>query len=69
MTTRLTFHIPNIMCPACVMHLEGLEDELEGILFVKASYQKQRMEVEYDESLISELTIRSEVEKLGYQIA
>lgn len=69
MTTRLTFQIPNIMCPACVMHLEGLEDELDGILFVKASYQKQRMEVEYDESLISELTIRSEVEKLGYQIA
>jgi len=66
---RLTFNIPNIICPACVMHLEGLEDDLTGILFVKASYQKQRMDVEFDESQVSEQAIRAVVEEMGYQIA
>lgn len=67
--TRVTFNIPNIICPACVMHLEGLEDELDGVLFVKASYQKQRMDVEFDENLVSEGAIRAAVEEMGYQIA
>lgn len=63
-----TFHIPNMTCSACVMHLENLEDEFDGILFVKASYQKQRMEIEFDESKISEKQIRDAVAELGYQI-
>jgi copper chaperone len=66
---HLTFNIPNIICPACVMHLEALEDELDGVLFVKASYQKQRMDVEFDESQVSEQAIRAAVEEMGYQIA
>ena len=66
---RLTWTIPNMHCPACVMHLEELEDELEGILSVKANYKKQRMDVEYDESRISEGAIRTAVAELGYEIA
>jgi len=66
---RSTFNIPNMFCPACVMHLEGLEDELDGILSIKASYQKQRMDVEFDEKRISEQSIRAAVAGLGYQIS
>ena len=67
--TRVTFTIPNMHCPACVMHLEELEDELEGVLSVKANYKKQRMDVEYDEDQINEQTIRAAVKELGYEIA
>jgi copper chaperone CopZ len=66
---RKTFTIPNMHCPACVMHLEGLEDELEGILSIQANYKKQRMDVEYDEGQISEQAIREAVADLGYEIA
>ena len=66
---RTTFNIPNITCPACVMHLEALEDELKGILSVRASYHKQRMDVEYDDKTISLSEIRNAVAKLGYEIA
>ncbi len=65
---RATFTIPNMICPACVMHLEELEDELEGVLFVKANYRKQRMDVEWDESRISEQEIRDAVAEIGYEI-
>jgi copper chaperone CopZ len=66
---RSILTIPNMMCPACVMHLEELEDELPGILFIKASYHKKRLEVEFDESRVSEQEIRQAVTDIGYEIA
>jgi copper chaperone CopZ len=63
------FRIPDMHCTACVMRLEGLEDELLGIRRVRVSYQKQHMEVEYDETLITVAQIRAAVEKKGYTIA
>lgn len=62
-------YLPDIQCPSCVMRLESLEDELPGVQRVKASYKKQQMEIEYDESLITEAGIRAAVEKKGYTIA
>jgi copper chaperone CopZ len=51
------------------MTLQGLEDELEGVRCIDASYIKQRMEVDFDENRISEQEIRLAVARLGYQIA
>ena len=42
--THITYAIPNMSCPACVMHLEALEDELDGVKAVRANYKKQRMD-------------------------
>lgn len=54
-------------CSACVMRLEGLEDELPGIRKVSASYRKQQMEVEYDEAQISPEQIIAAAHEHGYQ--
>ena len=66
---RITYTIPNMICPACNMHLEALEDELPGILSIQANYKKQRMVVEFDESQVSEQQIRDAIGELGYDIA
>lgn len=67
--TKQIFQIPDMHCTACVMRLEGLEDELPGIRRIRASYQKQRMEVEYDEARVTEAQIMAAVEKKGYTVA
>jgi copper chaperone CopZ len=64
--TRLVLSIPDMHCSSCAMKLEGIEDELPGILKIKASYHKQTLEVEYDEEQVSEAQILQEVERLGY---
>jgi len=46
-----------MICPACVMQLGRAGDELPGILFIKANYHKKRLEVEFDESRVSEQEI------------
>jgi copper chaperone CopZ len=61
------FRVPNMHCSACVMRLEGLEDELAGIKRVTASYRKQQMEVEYDEAQVTDQQIIAAVKKQGYE--
>jgi copper chaperone CopZ len=61
------FRVPNMHCSACVMRLEGLEDELAGIKWVTASYRKQQMEVEYDEAQVTDQQIIAAVKKYGYE--
>lgn len=53
-------------CSNCVMHLEALEDELPGILYVRGSYQKQKIDLEYDENKVTENQIRQAIEEMGY---
>jgi copper chaperone CopZ len=49
------------------MKLESLEDSLEGIIEINASYHKLQMTVEYDESRLTDEQIIAAVKKKGYQ--
>jgi copper chaperone CopZ len=61
-----TFRVPDMMCSNCVMHLEGLEDELPGIKRINASYKKQTMQVEFDETKLSIEQIIKAAIAIGY---
>jgi len=64
---KRTFRVPDMHCTACVMRLEGLEDELPGVKQVTASYRKQQMEVEYNETEVTALQIMAAAKKRGYE--
>jgi len=49
------------------MRLEGLEDTIVGVKRISASYQKGQMQVEYDETIVSDDQILAAVKRLGYQ--
>jgi len=65
---KKTFRIPDMHCSACVMKLENLEDDLQGVIMVQASYLKQSMQVEYDDRMVSEGEIRKAIQGLGYMV-
>lgn len=65
---KKTFHIPDMHCSACVVKLEGLEDDLPGVKMVQASYHNQSMLVEYDDRLLDETLIRDVIRKMGYTV-
>ena len=50
---KQTFSIPDMTCTNCAMKLESLEDDLNGVHEINASYHKQQMVVEYDEAKIT----------------
>ena len=60
------FRVPDMTCPNCAMHLEGLEDSLPGVKRISASYKKLTMEVEFDEKLLHETQIVAAANAIGY---
>ena len=58
--------VPDMECPNCAMHLEGLEDQLPGVKRITASYKKQIMEVEFNESLVTLEAIIKAANEIGY---
>jgi copper chaperone CopZ len=62
-----TFKIPDMTCSNCAMKLESLEDTLDGVKEINASYHKLQMVIEFDESKLTEEQIITAVKKKGYQ--
>ena len=64
---KKTFKIPDMTCTNCAMKLESIEDTLEGVKEINASYHKLQMTVEYDEARLTDEQIIAAVKKKGYQ--
>ena len=62
------YRVPDMYCVSCPMHLEALEDELPGVRYIKASYQKLSMEVDFDETRLSEEQIIAAAREIGYHL-
>lgn len=63
---KKTFNVPDMHCSNCSMKLESIEDELDGIREINASYHKQQMVVEYDEAKLTADQIIAAAKKKGY---
>lgn len=66
MEKNINLSVPDMHCPACVMRLQALEDDVPGILQVEASYIKQNMVVRFDDTRITVAGIVEAVTKAGY---
>ena len=62
---KKTFKVPDMSCTNCAMKLESLEDTLDGVREINASYHKLQMTVEYDESKLTDEQIIAAVKKKG----
>lgn len=63
-----TYSIKDMHCSSCVMRVESIEEKLPGIIQISASYKKQTLTVMFDENVVSEDQILSEVSSLGYRL-
>lgn len=63
---KKTFRIADMHCANCALKIESLEDDLPGAKRISASYHKGRMEIEYDETRLSEEQIIEAVKGKGY---
>ena len=63
---KKTFKVEDMTCANCAMKLEALEDTLDGVKQINASYHKLEMVIEYDESKLTDDQIVAAVKKKGY---
>jgi copper chaperone CopZ len=64
---KKTFKVPDMSCTNCAMKLESLEDTLDGVKEINASYHKLEMVIIYDEAKLTDEQIIAAVKKKGYQ--
>ena len=64
---KKTFKVPDMSCTNCAMKLESLEDSLDGVKEINASYHKLEMVIVYDESKLTDEQIIAAVKRKGYQ--
>lgn len=64
--SKKTYRVSDMHCANCAMRIEGLEDDLPGIMSVEASYRKGQMTVTFDEKVVTEAQILTAVARLGY---
>ena len=64
---KKTFNVSDMHCSNCSMKLESIEDDLPGIKEINASYHRQQMIVEFDESKLTEADIIAAAQEKGYQ--
>ncbi|MBV6396160.1 MAG: hypothetical protein HFACDABA_01753 [Anaerolineales bacterium] len=63
---KQTFRVADMSCSNCAMKLESLEDSLDGVKEINASYHKLSMTVEYDETRLTAAQIVEAVKRKGY---
>lgn len=64
---KKTFKVPDMTCSNCAMKLESLEDSLDGVREINASYYRLEMVIVYDETRLTDEQIIAAVKKKGYQ--
>lgn len=64
---KKTFKVPDMSCTNCAMKLESLEDTLDGVKEINASYHRLEMVILYDETRLTDEQIIAAVKKKGYQ--
>ncbi len=65
---KKTYIVSDMHCVNCAMRIEGIEDDLQGVKSVSASYKKGQMTVEFDEERLSDAQIIAAVKEKGYTV-
>ncbi|MBC6937719.1 MAG: copper chaperone [Chloroflexi bacterium] len=69
MMTKKRFQVQGMHCVGCAMTIDGALEDLPGVKSASASYARQIVDVEYDETRLTEAQIIAAVEQAGYKAA
>lgn len=63
---KQTIKIEGLDCSACVMIIDDVLEELNGVKSAKTNYAKEQVEVEFDEKKVSIEAMLKIIKKAGY---
>lgn len=65
----ITFTVEGMTCSGCENHIESEVNKLDGIVSVKASYEKSNTTVKYDRTKVTEQRIIKAINNTGYNVS
>ncbi|WP_438973370.1 mercuric transport protein MerTP [Polaribacter sp.] len=66
--SKIEYNIKGMTCTGCEVHIESEVNKLDGIIEVKANYEKGNTIVKYDKKKVTNKEIEDAVGKTGYKI-
>lgn len=67
-SNEVAYSVKGMTCSGCEVHIESAVNKLDGILEVKADYEKGMTRVKYDTTKVTHKDIEDAVRKTGYKI-
>jgi copper ion binding protein len=64
----VNFDVKGMTCASCEEHVKHAVNELDGIVNVKASYEKANVEVQFDNTKTSKEQIEKAINATGYKV-
>lgn len=68
-STTCEYLVPAMHCASCAMLLEGLEDDLPGVIRISAEVRRQKVTVTFDPDQVQEDAILAAALAEGYELA
>ena len=68
MEENITLKVKGMSCTNCELRIERRLSSLKGIIKVKASYNKETVDITYDKKIISQNDIEKNIEELEYKV-
>jgi copper ion binding protein len=65
---NITLNVKGMHCKSCVMLIEEGVSDLNGVAKVKASLEKNKVDITFDESKVGEVAIRKAIVAEGYSV-
>lgn len=69
MTKKIQLNIEGMHCDSCVVGIQMVIQNIEGVLKSFVDYRKKLAEVEFDDSKLKEKDIIKAIEELNYKAA
>ena len=60
--------VPGMHCGGCATRIEDALKHVEGVRRVKADFVAHTVDVAFDSEKVDETTVRSVIEKTGYEV-
>lgn len=67
-TKTCEYMVPAMHCSSCAMLLEGLEDDLPGVIRINAEARRQKVTITFDPAQVREETILAAALAEGYEL-
>ncbi|MDY0075304.1 MAG: heavy metal-associated domain-containing protein [Acholeplasmataceae bacterium] len=65
---KTILQLETLTCPSCIRKIEGTLTKQEGVSLVSVKFNTSKVEVDHDETLISQKAVSDFVSKLGYHV-
>jgi len=66
--TNAIFNVPGMSCGHCKAAVEGELSRLSGVEFSNADFEKDTVEVRYDEDRVTTEELEGAIEEAGYSV-